>query len=261
MSRYQSSSTRMALTNVVLAQWQQSAVSLCSSAELTVLAEQLASSAVLGGQGPLLPAATRVLADPRLADLARAAGPDIRAQLTTVRTLLPTSSPGLPTAAADLLTNLAPVLARQERDLVADTAVDTLRHLGYTVIRESGPGADGIEARRSHEVMLLAVTDGGELSTDHLGADGACADRQARFEAAMADRGVVMTSRAVDPHDDVDGPLFAAAAAKHEASLALAIARHAVGTRDTGAVRQARAGTSQGWNRQRARALQEEEAE
>jgi hypothetical protein len=189
---------------------------LCTSRELSELAEQLtAPSADFSQQETPLRAAAWLLADTRLSELAQTAGPTVHAQLQAIHAQLPSGTSLLPgthtetwpttsmsslalgTAAADLFTHLAPVLAREERSIIAAAAVDTLDSLGYTVIHESGAAADGIEARRNNELMLLAVTDSGEVSTDHLGADGACADRQARFEAGMADRGVTMRSRAV----------------------------------------------------------------
>jgi hypothetical protein len=164
----------------------------------------------------------------------------------------------LSTAVADLFIDLAPVLAREERTIVADAAVDTLDSLGYTVIHESGTAADGIEARRNNEVMLLAVTDVGDISVDHLGADGACADRQARFETGMAARGVTMRSRAIDPHDDYVGPLISAAAAARETSLARAVARHTVATARNDP-RSACPAVAPVTSRTRARAMQQEQ--
>jgi hypothetical protein len=277
VSRYQSSSTRLtatnvALTNYVRTRWEHSAATLCTSGELSALAGQLiAPSANVSQQAPPLHTAARLLADTRLAELAQTAGPAAQAQLWAVRAQLPSGTDLLPgthtgnlptasmssltldTAAADLFTHLAQVLAREERSIVADAAVDTLNSRGYTVIHESGAAADGIEARRGNEIMLLAVTDAGEISTDHLGADGACADRQARFEAGMADRGVTMRSRTVDPHEDHVGPLISAAAAAGDTSLALAVARHTVARAGNDPAPTATRATT------RTRALQQEE--
>lgn len=215
--------------------WALTPARLCSSGRLAELATEL------GSAPSALPVAALLVADHWMSALAVAAGPATTAMLDAVRGGLGADLSDLhaPQLAA-LFADLAPVLAREERSVVAAAATDTLGAAGYTVIRESGPAADGVEARRGDEVLLLAVTDGGSISIDHVGTDGACGDRQNDFEHGMAQRGITLTTRAVTAHDDNTGPLFTAARARHEPSLARAVAQHTAPRRSARPVRPGR---------------------
>jgi hypothetical protein len=131
-------------------------------------------------------------------------------------------------SAADLLTDLSSQLAGLERKTVSALAAETLTKRGYTVHYERGDLADGIEAWSGDEIMLLAVTDGGTVISDQAGAGGACAQRQADFEAGMASRGATLCRVGMDAHGSSVGPLIAAAAATGEDTLARGVARHGV---------------------------------
>jgi hypothetical protein len=210
--------------------WSRSPATLCSSVQLGALATQLTAAAALTQQPTALTGTLAsieaLLGDERMTRLATT-NADAVTQLAEARERLAVNDEaGLARSAAQLFSTLTPVLGREERIVTVAASIDTLLAEGYTVIHESGIHADGIEARRGDEVMLLAVTDGGRTSSDHAGVGGACQVRQLRYEAGLARRGLTVQREVSTPHDDVSPPLIMAAARARERSLALAVARH-----------------------------------
>lgn len=201
-----------------------------ATADLCFSAELCAAAAMLTVGSPIPAAVVPFLTDPRLARLADHAGAEHAARL---QDLLPRLSEHDAGAAASLLGGLRHHLAVLERSAVTALTVDTMTDLGYTVDHERGEHADGIEAWAGDELVLIAVTDGGEMLFDHAGVDGACADRQAQVEDGLRHRGLTITRAGRTAHEQEVRPLIATAAGAGQPSLAAAIARGRVAAEHT----------------------------
>lgn len=131
------------------------------------------------------------------------------------------------TALAGALGEVGRVMAQAERLTTAETAAAVLPDLGYTVLRADAAHATAFQASKGHEVLLVVVTDGGGVQTDHLGlSDVSCQVRQEEFVAAMAEAGAVLSEQShVEHHDPRGGSLAAAAVREGAGDLALGAAR------------------------------------
>lgn len=117
-------------------------------------------------------------------------------------------------------------LGRAERLALADVSAQSLNALGYDVTRADGLGTTAFEARREHEVLLVVVRDGGELTTDHAEVPGdACVDRQHDLMAELQRRGVAIEEGFSVRHDRPSGGSPIAAAARADGT---SLARGAV---------------------------------
>lgn len=209
-------------------------VTSCSSSDLAASAASLAASGLLCAE------TIELLQAPDIGSLAQAAGISDRLDILmpTLAYLKTTSGDvALPKSlvgqVGGLLANLGQHLAHRERDVVTEQAVEVLRdELGYQVVVAKGDDADGIEAWRGDELLLLAVADGGEVLSDQAGAAD-CDASLRTFERHMGRHGVAMQRVGSDDHGAPSGPMIAAAAAFGEVSLALGVAGHAtVGSAD-----------------------------
>jgi len=115
-------------------------------------------------------------------------------------------------------------IAGATRDVTADAFAEAGRELQYTVSLCRGASATGIELRRTNEVMLLRIHDGGAIESDHAGlVDSGCTDRQRELEEAVSRRGIVLTGRKQLNHGAYNGgDLISAAASLGDPSLARA---------------------------------------
>jgi hypothetical protein len=138
--------------------------------------------------------------------------------------------------AADARRHLDAALARAAtridvavRGITTRAAIESAAELGYTAQVCEGAVATGLDLRRGHEILLLAVHDGGLVEADHAGlADATCDDRQRALEKALARRGVqLIGTRRVAHRSERGGTLIAGAARRNDASLARAAAAEA----------------------------------
>lgn len=151
----------------------------------------------------------------------------VSAEIGAVAASLPNSVDAgtLATAQSTLgaaLGQAAETMASVERLTTVETVAAVLPGLGYHVVRSDAQHATAFEASKGHETMLVVVTDGAAVQTDHVGlADVTCQVRQNEFVQAMADAGALLSEQAhVEHHDPRGGSLAAAAAREGTASLA-----------------------------------------
>jgi len=122
-------------------------------------------------------------------------------------------------ALGEALRATAAELSRVERFAVAEAAALSLPNLGYSITRVEGDHVTALEASKGHEKLLVVVTDGGGIVTDHAGiSDGACVTRQDEFIQNMERFGVTVEESAHTDHRDPRGGDPIAAAARHRAS-------------------------------------------
>lgn len=165
----------------------------------------------------------------------------------TVSNMLAVQRPGADavtsarTALDTALSAASAAIGAASRDITAGAFTAAGKELGYTISVCRAEAATGIELRRGHEIVLMRVDDDGAVESDHAGlADNACGDRQRELEEAVARQGVVITRREEHHHSSADGgDLIRDAAARHDPSLARAVA---LSTRPT-----ARSGVRRSW--------------
>lgn len=118
---------------------------------------------------------------------------------------------------------IAGQLAAAERQVIVETAQDSLQALGYTHVVAHGSGLSAIEAWRGQELLLLTIPDGGDgVEADHAGlADTTCLQTQQELEDEMAARGVhLQATRRVDHVSERGGNLIGLAAQNTPGNLA-----------------------------------------
>lgn len=106
----------------------------------------------------------------------------------------------------EALSTVTSQLGAMERLATASLSADSLAGRGYTVERVDGLLTSAVEASRGDEKLLVVVTDGGRVVTDHAGTVGdECVDRQAEYIEAMSERGVLFSEEIAVRHDDPRG--------------------------------------------------------
>lgn len=120
-------------------------------------------------------------------------------------------------------------IATVERVFASEAAARALDDLGYRVTPAEGDGVTAFEATRGqHEKLLVAVSDGGELQTDHLGLSdaAACGSIQEDFADRLKYYGLELNeSTRVDHRDPRGGGLAAGAARQGAPNLAEGIVK------------------------------------
>jgi hypothetical protein len=151
-------------------------------------------------------------------------------QFGTVRQLLASPS-GAGTAAsaqaalASALSTASTTIGSATRDITAGAFAEAGAELGYAVSVCRGEAVTGIELRRGHELVLMRVSNGGGVESDHAGlVDATCGDRQRELEQAAARRGITITHCDQSDHASAQGGiLIRNAAARRDPSLARAV--------------------------------------
>jgi hypothetical protein len=122
-------------------------------------------------------------------------------------------------ALGEALMGTGAALSRVERFAVAEAAALSLPDLGYFITRAEGAHVTAFEASKGHEMLLVVITDGGGIVTDHAGlSDGVCGARQDDFIQSMAGFGVTVEESARTEHRDPRGGAPITAAARHRAA-------------------------------------------
>jgi hypothetical protein len=120
------------------------------------------------------------------------------------------------TSLVDALEAVQAEIAMTERLVTTQAIAMALPDLGYSVLRADGPGVTGFAASRGHEKLLVEVTDGGHVVTDHIGlSDGAsCGAAQASFVDRISTYGIEIEETSRTDHRDTRGGSLAVWAAR-----------------------------------------------
>lgn len=171
-----------------------------------------------------LPTLTQSFSDATYEELASA-----ESQLESIRSSVFDGAASAELAVHDVHASLVGALdaahrefAHAEQMLAAEATAHALPDLGYVVTRVDGDDGDGVtafEASRGHEKLLVAVSKGGEVVTDHVGLSDAasCGTAQQDFADRLEHYGLSLTETNRFDHRDPRGGALAVHAARQGA--------------------------------------------
>jgi hypothetical protein len=117
------------------------------------------------------------------------------------------------------LTQIAKLTAISERKIATEIIEESLRNLGYSTKVAEGNNNSAIEARKGHEVRLIAVGDGMLITRDVAGlGDSSCLASNAAIREECKRKGLALEVQEDKRHDDLDGGSLISLAGRQRAS-------------------------------------------